>query len=38
VSTSQRLFIVVTVREGRVAGIADYTESEEALEAAGLSE
>ena len=38
VSVSQQLFTVVAVREGRIAGIIEYTARAEALEAVGLRE
>ncbi len=37
VSVSQQIFEVVTVREGKIARMIEYTDRAEALEAAGLS-
>jgi ketosteroid isomerase-like protein len=37
-SVSQQIFSLVSLREGRIARIVEYTERAEALEAAGLSE
>jgi ketosteroid isomerase-like protein len=38
VPIDQRIFTVLSVSEGRISAIADYTERQDALEAAGLSE
>jgi ketosteroid isomerase-like protein len=38
VEVDARFFVVYTLREGKVSRVDEYTEREEALEAAGLSE
>jgi ketosteroid isomerase-like protein len=36
-SVDQRIFALVSVNEGKISRVADYTERQDAFEAAGLS-